>query len=125
MAHAPALHTVQREVGLIAEAWVDPLPAGRASAEGNLGLCQGTSERGGTRRGRHSGRLVSRGMLPTAAMTLAFKGLSCCYTIFLNIEAQKASNGSTGIHLAASTKTPLGYIPFQSPFFLRRYYHYS
>lgn len=67
--------------------------------------------------GRHSGRLVSRGMLPTATMTLIFKGLSCCYTIFLNIEAQKASNESTGTHLAASTKTPLCYIPFQSSFF--------
>lgn len=95
-------------------------PCRKSHAQGNLCLCQGTSERGGDRKDRHSERLVSKRMLPAATMVHVFKGLYCCYTIFLNIEAQKASKETTGTHLAASTKTPLCYISFQSSFFLRR-----
>ena len=37
----PKKHTVQRELGLVAEAWLDPLPAGRAMPKGICACAKG------------------------------------------------------------------------------------
>lgn len=107
-------------MGLRAEAWLEPLPAGRAVPKGICACAKGLlreveTEWTGTVRG-----WSPEGRSLLLQWHICLKGYLVADTVFLNIEAQKASKESTGTHLAASTKTPLCYIPFQSSFFLRR-----
>lgn len=102
------------------------LPAERGCAQGGLWICHGTSERGGVRMGRQKmgGSLQGEeasGGAPIATIIFMFKGLSCCYTIFLKHRGTKQHQmKSAGTHLAASTKPLPCCRAFQSPFLLRR-----